>query len=93
MPDGIVTTRVGPVFSRGAELLVAYLARPGKSQNALALELGTTSPVVNRWIHGDRRPALKFAVMLATKLRIPTKAWNEPASRGFRLKSTQQTSG
>jgi ribosome-binding protein aMBF1 (putative translation factor) len=87
MPVGIVTSRLGPAFSRGAELLLAYLKRTGKSQNALALMLGVKSPVVNRWAHGDQRPALRWARMLAQRCRIPLAAWHESPTTGFKLKT------
>ncbi len=77
----IRNVRVGPAFSRGAEMLNAYLVKHEISQTAFGESVGVAGAVVTRWVHGDRRPGLRFAILLEKEARIPLAAWNQKPTR------------
>lgn len=58
------------------------------SQGDLAEALGTTSSVVNRWLHGDRKPGRKYADRIEELLEIDVALWDAPPPPSFELHAT-----
>lgn len=59
----------------GREQLKAWLERSHLSQNALAVELGVTPPILSNWLTGKRRPTLAQAVLIEDKTGVPARSW------------------
>lgn len=76
-----ITKRVGSHASEGMRALWAALAAQDISQGELARKLGTTSGVVCRWLHGDRRPGRALASKIEALLGIDAATWDEPLGR------------
>ncbi len=55
--------------------LRAAIQRDGRTQEAIAAELGVTRMVLAHVIHERRRPTLELAAGLQRLYRIPMEAW------------------
>jgi transcriptional regulator with XRE-family HTH domain len=80
--------RLGRCASLGTSLLWRALRRLEWSQNELARRLGVDSGVVSRWLHGDKRPSLRFAIQLEAFCGVAASAWHKPLPKTFTLKPT-----
>jgi transcriptional regulator with XRE-family HTH domain len=72
----LLRTNLGLNFSEGARLLWLKMQRKGWSQTDLAGKLETSSGVVCRWLYGDRRPTLEFALVIQRVLGIAAGLWH-----------------
>lgn len=61
--------------SRGPELLSAYLAGEGRTQQSVAQQLGINQSTLSRWASGKQRPDVDGALRLRDELGIPVEAW------------------
>lgn len=77
------TATLGKNVSQGCEMLFRHLRREKRSQYSLALALGVSDGHINQWIHGVKRPSLRYAVMLADECGIDVASWHRPASPSF----------
>jgi transcriptional regulator with XRE-family HTH domain len=77
----IRTGRVGKQMSEGTRALWREMGARKWSQGDLGRELGTKSAVVNRWLHGDRKPDRTFALRIESLLGIDPALWDEPLGR------------
>lgn len=59
----------------GPELLRAALSERGLTHVAVEESIGATRGVMSRWLNGERRPRLRFAVLLEQQLGIPLRSW------------------
>lgn len=66
--------------SQGAVALKNALDRLGWSGNRLAVELGTSSGVVSRWLTGKRAPDRHFAVAIERLTGVSVALWDVDAS-------------
>lgn len=79
---------MGSLASAAVPQLWKALRARGWSQGDLAEAVGTTSSVVNRWLHGDRRPGRRYAGAIEEILKIDASLWDSPLSGRFELKPT-----
>lgn len=79
---------MGPAISAGVPRLWKALRTKGWSQGDLATALGTTTSLVNRWLHGDRRPGRRFAREIERVMGVPVDAWDAPVPPTFELRPT-----
>lgn len=78
------TDRVGERTTEGAKALWAWLQSKAWSQAELAREMGITSGLVNKWLHGDRVPGLDYAHALERLTGIATERWSKRAPMKLR---------
>jgi transcriptional regulator with XRE-family HTH domain len=72
----IRTDRLGRYVSEGTWALWAALKKLGWNQRDLARKLGLkSSSLVNRWLHGDRRPGLKWIFAIEKATGVPASKW------------------
>jgi len=80
---GCTTARMGTErttgLTRGASELRAAARRAG-GQAELARRLGVHRQQISQWCLGQRVPATRTALLIASRCRIPIGAWYEPAS-------------
>ncbi len=80
--------RLGPHVSAAVPKLWAALKAKDWSQGDLADRLGTTSSVVNRWLHGDQKPGRRFAKAIELHCGVSQDSWDEEPRKPFELKQT-----
>lgn len=71
---------LGKHFSEGSRRL--WLALDGELE-ALAQQLGVDSGQLGKWLYGDRRPSIEWAVRIQDILGIPAVEWARPATASF----------
>lgn len=84
MPE-VRTDRLGPHVSAALPKLWGALRAKSWSQGDLAAALGTTSSVVNRWLHGDQKPSRRFARGIQEICNVDRDLWDEEPKRPFEL--------
>lgn len=69
-----------PPGSRGAELLLRWLARTRTSQRCLARRLDVTAGTVNQWLQGQTIPTLEHAAAVekTTSRAVRASSWAAP---------------
>ena len=67
----------GPAFSHGAALLVEKKRELDLSAAEIGRKVGVQRHVVSRWLSGQRRASLEYAVKIETLYGIPVRAWSE----------------
>lgn len=65
--------------------LAAYLSSDGRTQEALAAEIGHSQPAVNRYVNGERFPNAATAkeINRATSGAVPFELWQQVAIERF----------
>jgi len=76
-------TRLGSLFSEGARLLWLALADRKLSQADAERLLGSPQGQLSKWLYGERRPGLKWAVLIQAQFDIPPETWRLAPSRKF----------
>lgn len=72
----------GTRFTEGSAQLQSKLSELGLSQGKASGMIGLFYPgMLNRWLHGDGVPSLKFAVELERVFGIPASAWTQEAQQ------------
>lgn len=61
--------------SRGAERLAALVSSGQYSQRQVAERVGTTQPVVSRWVSGARVPSGAYLAAIEREFGIPVAEW------------------
>ena len=75
--------RAGLHFNEGARLLHLFLLEKDVSQADLTRALGVPLGVVNRWLYGDVRPGVRWALELLQTTGIAVSAWHSEALGPF----------
>lgn len=86
-------TTLGSCFSEGARLLWLALAERKWTQAMAETKIGTAAGLVNRWLYGDQRPGLAYALALQKLFNIPLVAWNQEPKKRFELPALAKTGG
>lgn len=76
----------GPL-TEGARLLWQHLQG---EQSALASRLGVDAGLLNRWLHGERKPGREWALKLQAQLSIPAEAWSQKPTERWSPPSTRK---
>lgn len=66
--------------SRAAERLAALIASGQYTQRLIAERVGTTQPVVSRWVAGGRTPSGALIAAVERAFGIPVGDWFIPAA-------------
>jgi hypothetical protein len=91
----IRVARMGRLFSLGSEKLHTLMVENDWSQSDVVgmidkkTGVKVAPSVINRLVHGHRRPSLPLAVAMEAALDIPSPAWCQPPSEGFRLERSE----
>lgn len=78
---------MGGEFSEGARRLWKAVADIG-SATKVAEKAGASPSALARWLYGDRRPGLEWALKLEVAFGIPPRCWQEESKRPFDLPAT-----
>lgn len=73
---------LGDAFSEGSRRLWAAADELGGVE-ATAAKLGTQGNQLSKWLYGDRRPSIEWAVRIQDILGIPAVEWARPATASF----------
>lgn len=76
-------------LSRGAVLLARAMRARGHNQTAVGVAVGVGRNVVCRWLSGQRRAALEYALRLERTYGIPVSSWSQTPRRARR--ASQET--
>lgn len=84
MDHTLYRRHLGEHFSEGSRRLWLEIRKRRWTQVKLGYALGNPSPgTINRWLYGDRRPALTSTLLIQKVLKIDARLWNEPPRRSF----------
>lgn len=67
----------GPAFSRGSVRLAKAMKDRGLNQSDVAEAIGVGRHVVCRWLSGQRRASLSYAVRIEREYGVPVDSWSK----------------
>lgn len=79
-------------LSRGAVLLARAMRIRGHNQTAVGVAVGVGRNVVCRWLSGQRRAALEYAVRIERAYGVPVSSWSQTCRRRRSRRTTRQES-